>query len=100
MLVGDALSGEAFWTGWWTALFLTASLGALLGVLIGRLVDGRAARRIRTAQAWVTIALCLLAILLSIVAIIGVGGLSIWPSFLLLGFVLGLTPWTEIYSHR
>jgi len=100
MPLADGLSDDMFWLVFWTALLATAAIGALLGVLIGRLINGRVARRLRLAQVWVMMPLSLLAILFSLVAIVGVGGLTLWPSFFLLGFVVGMAPWTEVYSHQ
>jgi hypothetical protein len=94
------LPDDLFWILWWTLLLSTAVIGALLGVVTGRMLDGRMARRLRMAQVWVMIPVCLVAILFSMVAIIAVGGLTMWPSFLLLGFVVGFAPWTEIHSHE
>ena len=81
-------------------LFVLLEKVAPAGVLIGRLINGRVARRFRLAQVWVMMPLSLLAILFSLVAIVGVGGLTLWPSFFLLGFVVGMAPWTEVYSHQ
>src|SRR2546426_12724182 len=99
MPLADGLSDDMFWLVFWTALLATAAIGALLGVLIGRLINGRVARRLRLAQGWGMMPLRLLAILFSLVAIVGGGGLKLWPSVFLLGFDGGMAPLTAVSSH-
>jgi hypothetical protein len=94
------MSDAVFWISFWTLLILTAAIGGALGRLVGGSVHNRRGRRVMLAQAWVMMPICVVAVLFSLVAIIGVGGLTIFPSFFLLGFFIGLAPWSEIYSHR
>jgi hypothetical protein len=75
-------------------------VGIVTGGLVKRFVHNRTARRLMLAQVWLTMPLLLIAMVFSLLLILSIGLATLWLSSLLLGFVIGLAPWTEMYSRR
>lgn len=94
------MSDATFWIVFWTLIPAAAVLGGAMGKLVNGFVHNQTARRLMLAQVWVTMPLLTMTILLSILLILSVGLLIMLISFFLLGLVIGLAPWTDVYSHR